>query len=138
MPLPSFDDVVEPFSIAAVMPGNAVIQLVINSNHPMGFKVKDDDNCFLTCATLGDIVEMYKNILKKPFTSTINEERLVSHLLFLFQQLTNLIPLQLVSRRLDWSRNADAVGRSEQVSIFFFVPDLGGFLVAHPHNLFFL
>ena len=63
------------FAMAVVMPSNAVIQLLINNNHPMGFQVKDDDTKFLTCATLGDIVEMYKNILKKPFTSPINKER---------------------------------------------------------------
>lgn len=68
------------------MPGNVVFQVLINNNHPMGFKVKEDDNGFVTCATLADIIELYKNVLKKPFSSTVNEERYQSRIALLRSQ----------------------------------------------------
>ncbi len=63
------------FALAFVMPRNKVLQIVISCNHPSGFKIKDDNEKYVTFQHLHEAVELYKQILKRPFTSTLNTQK---------------------------------------------------------------
>lgn len=62
------------FALCFVMPRNKVFQIPITPNEPHGFKLKDDNDQYVEFKQLEEIVGAYQQLLRVPFSSSVNRE----------------------------------------------------------------